>query len=478
MPGVVAAGAHETARAAVDILGKGGNAVDAAIAACAAAFLAEPVLAGAGGSGLMTVALPGHEPAAIDFFSDMPGLGGAPDGLDFFSIEIDFGPVTQEFHIGRGAAAVPGALPGLAEAHRRFGSLPLHDLMAPAIGLAMDGVEVSASAYRVSTLLEPILSRCPEIAKIIAGGPEPRLGARVRNPDLAGVLREFAALGRTPDRVIENMLAWFGPQRGGLITEADVRAYQPRVSAPLVQTRGDWSVHCPPLPGGHLATIIFHALAAGQPQTSEAAELLRYARASRTGHGHRQSLTMPGNTTHISVVDVRGGAAAVTLTNGEGCGQLIPGTGIQLNNFLGEEDINPGGFHRHRPGARMPTMMAPTVGLRAGIPALAMGSGGSNRIRTAVGQTLYRAVVLDQPLEQAVSAPRVHAEDDTVWVELESLKDGDAALAALAAEFRFVHAFARRDFFFGGVHSVALDREGRLHGVGDARRGGVALFSR
>ena len=481
MAGMVAAGQGDTAAAGAAILDRGGNAVDAAIAACAASFVAEPLLASAGGAGIMTLALPGQEPAVVDFFSDMPGLGlgsapadfAASAGADFGAIEIDFGVTRQQFHVGRAAAAVPGALPGLAEAHRRFGSLALADLMAPAVHLATEGVLVSAETAHVFGLLWQILGTGPDTARVMAGGRLPRPGDRLRNPDLAATLRDFAAAGRTPDRMLEGLLHAFSPARGGLISEDDVRAYRPLVCAPLAERLGDWAVLSPATPGGRLALTITRALADAPPAADEAAEVLRYALASRAGHAQRQHLTGPGSTTHISVVDRAGGAASVTLTNGEGCGYLIPGTGVQLNNFLGEEDLNPHGFHRHVPGQRLPTMIAPSVGVRRGVPCLALGSGGSNRIRSAVGQVLYRRVVRGAPLADAVAASRVHAEDDVVWVETGGLADPEAALAALRGAFATVHGFPGRDFFFGGVHAVEVDEHGLPWGVGDARRGGA-----
>ncbi len=203
---------------------------------------------------------------------------------------------------------------------------------------------------------------------------------------------------------------------------------------------------------------------------------MRYARASAAGHERRHALTAPGSTTHISIIDDRGGAVALTLTNGEGCGQLVGDTGVQLNNFLGEEDLNPHGFHKHVAGTRLPTMMAPTIGARAGRPVLALGSGGSNRIRTAVGQVLYRVACLGDSIEHAVAAPRVHAEGDVVWAELAEVADPEAAVAALSQAFTTVHPFAERDFFFGGVHAAFVDEAGMGHGVGDSRRGGAALI--
>lgn len=476
MPGVVAAGQRETAEAAAAILRIGGNPVDAAIAACAAAFVAEPLLCGAGGAGIMTVALAGAAPAVIDFFSDMPGRGLDMAGERHFeAIEVDFGAARQVFHVGRAAAAVPGTLPGLAEAHARFGSLPLADLMAPAIRLATEGVTVSAETAHVFALLHGILASHPETLRVIAGGALPRPGGVLRNPELAETLRAFGATGRTPEPMIEGLLSGFGPARGGLITEDDVRDYRPQVRAPVIEELGDWTLCLPPSPGGRLAMHVTRALARSRPAAREADEVVRFGHASGAAHAERGQATGRGSTTHLSVLVPGAGVVAVTLTNGEGCGYLVPGTGVQLNNFLGEEDLNPHGFHRHPPGQRLPTMIAPSVGLRRGQPCLALGSGGSNRIRSAVGEVLYRRVGHGVSLAEAVTAPRVHAEDDAVWLELEGLRDPDAARAALARAFATVYAFPRRDFFFGGVHAVELDAAGALHGVGDARRGGVAV---
>jgi gamma-glutamyltranspeptidase/glutathione hydrolase len=477
MPGVVAAGQRDTAEAGAEILRLGGNPVDAAIAACAAAFVAEPLLCSAGGAGIMTVAMDGAEPLAIDFFSDMPGLGpGRPDELDFQAVHVDFGVARQVFHVGRASAAVPGLLPGLAAAHARLGSLPLGALMAPAVRLARDGVPVSVETAYTFKLLWDLLHVNPDTARTLAAGDtRPQVGSVLRNPELAETLREFGATGRMPDRMLEGLLTEFGPARGGLITEDDVRNYRPRIGPPVIETIGDWTICLPPSPGGRLAMLVTHTLAEEPPRADEVDEILRLARASQTAHAARGQGAWLGSTTHISVLVPGTGAAAVTITSGEGCGYLVPGTGVYLNNFLGEEDLNPHGFHRHRPGIRLPTMIAPSVALRGRTPSLALGSGGSNRIRSVVGEVLYRRVVAGVDLPAAVAAPRVHAEDDAVWLELGGLRDPAAVQAALAARFGRVYAFPGRDFFFGGAHSVDIDETGALHGVGDLRRGGVAV---
>ena len=174
-----------------------------------------------------------------------------------------------------------------------------------------------------------------------------------------------------------------------------------------------------------------------------------------------------GSTTHISVLDAEGGACSTTCTNGEGSGIVVPGTGMHINNVMGEEDLNPLGFHRHPAGRRMPSMMAPSVVTRAGQVELVLGSAGSNRIRSALLQTIVGVVDHGLIAREAVDAPRVHFEDGLVYAEpgIDVQQLGtDAAVVA----------FGSRNLFFGGVQAVQR-RGPLLAGAGDPRRGGVAV---
>ncbi len=182
-----------------------------------------------------------------------------------------------------------------------------------------------------------------------------------------------------------------------------------------------------------------------------------------------------GSTTHISVLDVDGMCANVTCSNGSGSGVLVPGTGVILNNMLGEEDLNPGGFHRIAPGRRVPSMMAPTVVLRDGEIALGLGSAGSNRIRSAILQTIVRVIEQRMGVAEAVRAPRLHFEDGLVQAE-----PGIEEAALQRLESRGVRV-ARRpqiNLFFGGCQAVARERGGAaLSGGGDPRRGGAVALA-
>ncbi|HEX6390627.1 MAG TPA: gamma-glutamyltransferase, partial [Solirubrobacteraceae bacterium] len=177
-----------------------------------------------------------------------------------------------------------------------------------------------------------------------------------------------------------------------------------------------------------------------------------------------------GSTTHVSVVDGDGRACSVTTTNGEGCGIVVPGTGLHPNNIMGEEDLNPLGFHAFSPRRRMPSMMAPTVVLGDNGVELVLGRAGSNRIRSAIVQVI--AGVVDRGLDAraAVDAPRMHFEDGVVFAE------PGVDVEGLRAAGREVREFGAPNVFFGGVQAVERDpATGALSGAGDFRRGGAAV---
>jgi gamma-glutamyltranspeptidase/glutathione hydrolase len=172
-------------------------------------------------------------------------------------------------------------------------------------------------------------------------------------------------------------------------------------------------------------------------------------------------------------MDAEGACASVTCSNGSCSGVVVPGTGVHVNNMLGEQDLNPLGFHRHAPGSRVPSMMAPAVVLSDGRPEIAIGSAGSNRIRSAILQTVLGVVDHGLAAQDAVSAPRLHVEDGQVDAEpgVE-----DAALERLEQAGWTVRRWSEPNLFFGGVQAVARNPgTGRLTGGGDPRRGGVAM---
>ena len=171
-----------------------------------------------------------------------------------------------------------------------------------------------------------------------------------------------------------------------------------------------------------------------------------------------------GSTTHISIIDSQGNAASVTTTNGEGCGHIIPGTGIMMNNILGEEDLNLDGFHNWETTKRMETMMSPTIVIGDLGPELVLGSGGSNRIRSAITQVILNKFTKNMNLDEAIQAPRIHLEENIIHCE------SGINTKKLNFPWLTIHHWHEKNLFFGGVNAVTP-----TNAVGDTRRSGYGL---
>lgn len=485
MRGIVAAGHPVSAEAGAAVLREGGNAVDAAVAACLASWVAEPLLTGPGAGGYMLVAGGGEEPAVLDFFVAAPSDG---DRAPLRPVEVSFGDAVQVFHVGGSSVGAYGTPAGLEEAARRWGSLPLADLAAPAAELARSGVPLNAQQAYVFELLENILLSTREAAALFA--PEGRIlreGETFRSPELAETIERFGADGARP--LYEGDLAGAAVEcverAGGTLTKRDLAAYEAVVRDPArIRYRGrEVLTNPPPSAGGVLLALALARLDAtpGPPTAADLVAVMDVAQRARTeefdaglaepGFLDRFLSAQLGSTTHITVVDGDGRACSVTCTNGEGSGLVVPGTGIHLNNVMGEEDLNPLGFFAAPPGRRMPSMMAPTVVLapEGDEVVLALGSAGSNRIRSAILQTIVAVVDRGMEAEAAVCAPRLHYEAGVVYAE------PGVELAGLDPGLR-TQPFRALNLFFGGVQAVERDpATGRLTGAGDPRRGGAAV---
>jgi gamma-glutamyltranspeptidase / glutathione hydrolase len=475
MPGVVAAGHPQSAEAGAAALRAGGNAVDAAVAAVLASFAVESPLTGLGAGGYMTVHDRGAKPALLDFFVAAPGLDGIQRTADLDPVDVVFDRETvQRFHVGPVSCGVPGTPAGLVEALRRFGSMPLGELAAPAIRLAREGAPVNHEQAYILKILAPIHERLPGTRELYApAGRTLREGETFRFEALALALERFAAEGMVPfyRGEVAAALSDYVVEAGGTLGRGDLAAYAAIERTPVRAEFRGTEVHTNPRPsaGGTLIAYSLDLLERLGP-TSGPEQLVE---AMDAANQHRADLL--GSTTHISVIDPDGMCAAVTCSNGSGSGVLVPGTGVILNNMLGEEDLNPGGFHRIPVGRRVPSMMAPTVVLRDGEIVLALGSAGSNRIRSAILQTVVRVVEQGMGPAEAIAAPRLHFEDGVVQAEPGI---DEAALARLEARGLTVARRPEINLFFGGVQAVARDpRTGELRGGGDPRRGGAVAYA-
>ena len=192
--GVAAAGHPVTAQAAVEVMAEGGNAFDAACAAMLAACVAEPVLASPGGGGFLMAQPAGGQATLYDFFAQTPRAKRPVDELEFTAIQADFGPATQEFHIGAGAAATPGFVPGVFAVHGDLGNLPMHRVADPAIRAAREGVPILPMQAYIATIVAPILlASAPARALFAPSGSIRQAGEMFANADLAETLAALAA---------------------------------------------------------------------------------------------------------------------------------------------------------------------------------------------------------------------------------------------------------------------------------------------
>jgi gamma-glutamyltranspeptidase / glutathione hydrolase len=517
MKGAVAAGHPLTAQAGARILAEGGNAVDACIASAFVSWVAESPLTGPGGGGFMLVhsAREGSD-RLLDFFVAVPGAALPPGSAEpMVAVDVPFDERTKQvFLIGPAAVAVPGAPAGLAAAHRRFGRLPWAELVPPAIELARRGVTLNAGQAFLHDILDAIL-RHEDAGRNVYGRDRPLAeGQTVVMEDLAETLEWLAAEGAEAfyRGELASRIARAVRQRGGRVTESDLADYRVIQRRPVrAAYRGTEFVSNPPpssgglliafalrvldrlgpmpahgsaeaiaalteamreaarVRGGSFATDLYRGGATRRILADDRVEGAARAARERTRTPVREQSGVP-STTHISVVDAEGNAASLSASTGCGSGFFVPGTGIQLNNMLGEPDLNPPG-RVARPGQRLTSMMAPSFVLERGRPKVVVGSAGSIRLRAAILQIVVNVVDHGLSAEEAIGAPRVHLEGDALQLE----GGWDPGAADLLEEQGYdVTRWAGRNLYFGGAAAV-VGRTGELEAAGDPRRDGAGV---
>jgi gamma-glutamyltranspeptidase / glutathione hydrolase len=436
MKGAIAAGHPLTAAAGAAVLEVGGNAVDACVAAAFMSWVCESMLTGPGGGGFFLVHA-GGETVVFDAFVAVPR---ARAEAELLALPVDFdGDTQQVFHTGPGAVGVPGTALGLEAAHRRFGSLDWASLATPAAAAAREGVELTPAQGYLHKILDGLLRHSPA-GDAMYGGRMLRAGEIFRLPELGDTIERIAEGGA---RVI---------YEGDLpFSREELELYAVVEREPLsVPFRGcEFRSNPPPSSGGRL-------IARGLAALDDGADVVRALEAMEEAR-----VPSVGGTTHISVVDAAGDAASLSCSLGSGSGVVVPGTGIHLNNMLGEADL----IGAARPGERLTSMMAPSLVLAGGRPRLVVGSAGSERLRAAILQVVWNVVARRMGVEEAVEAPRVHVDEARVVY----------AEPGAAVEREGVVRFGRTNLFFGGASAVELSADGSLAAAGDPRRGGAGV---
>ncbi len=494
----VSATGHQALAAGLEVAGDGGNAVDAALAAAFVALATEPGMVSLAGGCYAAVWPADGEPVVVDGNVEMPGRGA--DSVRFGHgvrevVTAYGGGVTM--YAGPGSVATPGVVPAFGLVHDRHARLDWGRLIRPAQRAVTDGYPMSNAAARyLAIVADTLFAPDPEAYGLLTsdggllGG-----GERTTNHALADVLEQLVSDG--PDlftagavgrALVDQMAA-----EGGLITTQDLAEYRP-VERPAYRLEvGDWdvAVNPPPAVGGPMLAVMLGELARRGDQWtwSDAIEVQRavlgyrldvhdrswdleadgralLARASAEGLA---GLRGSGSTAHISAVDENGTACAITMSSGYGAGSVIPGTGILLNNCLGETELNAHGLHAVAPGTRLASNMAPTTARAADGRTLAIGSPGADRITTALLLVLGQGMLHGEDLQHAISRPRVHVRlsDEGFVAEHEA----EPALAeAVAASGLPGHEYPEPHMYFGGVGAAQLTPDGLLEAAGDQRR--------
>lgn len=466
----ISCGNRLTAEAAEAILEKGGTAFDAVVAASFASYSTEPMLTSAAGVGAALLKPSNGRTRAIDFLADFPSNGGKVKPVKKIA---NFGEETQVFHLGYGSMAVPGNLAGMLYIHKNYCTLELEELLKPAISCA-EGHRLDAMQAFVLKILQLFCEYTEESREVFA--PDGRLlekGETIRNGKFAVFLKMLAedkesAMDFYYAKVKESLEG-----KKSALTFNDVKSYKVYEKKPIsVEYMGyDVELFPPPAAGGKLIAYGLELLKKQNPSQYEhnsaehiriLAGVMKKCDEKRTSEFFKNLL---GGTTHISIIDSEGNAASMTTSNGQGAGIMIKDTGIMFNNFAGEPDLMQYS-ELYKPGKRMTSMMTPTIISRSGKIHSVVGSGGSNRIRSAITQAVSNMIDFDMDPEEASNSSRVHFEENLLQLEYGISKK---ACKKLSKEYK-THEWKNKNLFFGGVH-IATPKGGG----GDKRRGGYVI---
>lgn len=467
------------------VVGAGGNAIDAALAAALVTMVNEVGIVSPSAGGFLTVQPPdGSAPVTVDGWMDMPGRSGRNLGGGTWDVYTEYGGGV-DVTIGAGSVAVHGAIAAFGEAHRRWGRLPWAELVAPAIEVARRGFRLSAaSRYYLDYVHESIFG-WDAASRIAVHGPHGEVAEHdLVVPGLADSLGRLAEYG--PQELytgeLGRAIAADVQERGGILGVDDLAAYTPVVRPSLTARMGDWTLgtNPPPAVGGvcvaamlrlmaghgladrdHLVRVQRRVLGERLRVLDHTEDLERDAAAfldlvDRDGLAVLES----GSTAHVSTTGADGTACAVTISSGYSSGMIAKGTGIWLNNCLGEQELNPRGLHGLTPGTRLLSNMAPTVGHHLDGGVLAIGSPGADRITTAIVQALTGLVEDGLGLQEAIDHPRIHVHRAATADEEIKVEDPDDLT-----------------MYFGGVSGAMCTADGRLTAAADPRRDGAVRLA-
>ncbi len=501
----VATTSQLAAEAARDVARRGGNAVDCALAAVLLAMNTEPGVCALAGSGYVTVWAAGNDPITIDGNTAIPGIGLRDEerGHGATKVTMEYGGGITTL-VGAGSVAVPGTLAAVERAWALFGKAQWKDLFSPAIAATRDGFPLSSAChYYLGYSGEPVFNRSDD--GFFALHTEERslhpAESTIVVPRLADTLAAIAEEGARVfyEGDIGQAITEHVRDGGGALTADDLARYEAIERPSLCVPIGSWSIasNPPPAVGGLVLAAMLLACAElphrhwtrdalaqlidvqracldhrkrrldlADDVGTEAAVLLASAKS-----GQLMSDWSSSSTVHTSAVDDSGLACAVTASSGYGSGEMPAGTGLWLNNCLGELELNRRGLDATPPGARLPSNMAPSIARRDD-SVLAIGSPGADRITTALHQFLVNHLQLDMSLADAIGHPRVH---------VDTSGDAERLMAEPGLDLPDVniptHTTSGISMYFGGVGVARYSASGGFEVAADPRREGGTLIT-
>lgn len=502
----IASSSQLSADAGAAVAHAGGNAVDAAVAACITSMTTEPGVCSLGGSGYVTVWTGCDEAVTIDGYAEMPGRGLPAErlGQSATGVTLSYGGGTDTI-VGYGSVAVPGSVAAMGHACERYGRLPWREVLEPARAVADTGFPMPSNCrYFLETSAEEIYGWLPysRDTMFAADGKLVEVGETMRIPGLADSLERIAQNGAQEFYTGElgQRMADYVSDNGGMLNREDMAAYRPVERPSLLAHMDEWQIATspPPAVGGAALTAMLLLMRRARHDGWTASCVKRLVDTQRAVIDYRRrrlhdsqdldtdvtrllEMTrdgiMPGAssaTVHTSAVDAQGTGCAITMSAGYGSGVLPPDTGVWLNNSLGEVELTGGELKVTEPGTRLLSNMAPTVARSGDGTVLAVGSPGADRITTAILHTLVNYMHFGMSLGEAVAYPRAH---------VEPLREGYRVTYEPGLPMEQVdipqRPFDHISMFFGGVAAAEWSPLRGFTVAGDPRRaGGTAVVER
>lgn len=519
--GVVSTGKYEATKIGVDIIKKGGNAIDAAVAVGFALGVCEPQSSGIGGGGFMVIRFAKTGETKFIDFREIAPKNATPD---MWKLDKDGKVINNEKAVGGKAVGVPGEVKGMMYALEKYGTMSRKDVIQPSVELAENGYEVSAVLSRDIKNKYDMIEMFPETSKIYLNEGFPyEVGETIKNPDLANTLRKIIKNGEKAvyEGEIAKAIVKSAQDAGGPLTMEDMQNYDIRVNDPLVGHYRGYEIvtSAPPSSGGaHVVQILNilenYDMKNVKPGSAEYyhlfSEAIKMAFADRAKFcGDTEFIDVPidgiiskdyakelvkqldskkskkyiaGNpwawdgskdTTHYSIVDKEGNIVAVTKTvnNVFASGVVAEGTGIILNNEMNDFDTGHGKANSVEAGKKPLSSMSPTIVLKDGKPVMSLGAPGVTRIITGVAQVISLVLDYGMDIQEAINFPRIHDDYDKLVCET---RIDPAVIAKLKAMGHNVVEEAEY-FEYPCVQGVTMGEDGKLRGGADPRRDGKAL---